>query len=56
MDKGLVRESLSPCTIPIVLTRLSPCTIPIVLTLKKDGGWRMCTDSRSIDKKSQDHH
>ena len=37
LDKGLVRESLSSCTVP---TMLSP---------KKDGGWRMCIDSRDLN-------
>ena len=38
LEKGLIKEILSPCVVPIALAP------------KKNGEWRMCIDSKAIEK------
>jgi hypothetical protein len=44
--KGQVQDLLDKC---LEIESLIPCIVPTVLSSKKDGGWRMCTDSRAIN-------
>ena len=38
LDQGLIKKCISPCVVPVVLAS------------KKGGKWKICTDSRAINR------